>query len=93
MKTSKVLLFFTKVCLRMSLEYCNAYKFHFLKGLFEGNFIETLLIQSKIYSLFWSDNRSELDTPFPIKYFSSICGDLISFDVTLPLSCRCGRFE
>ena len=44
-----------------------------MRSRFEGNFVQTLLIQPKMYSPFRSDNRSELDTPFPIKDFASIC--------------------
>ena len=46
-----------------------------------------------MYLHFWSDNRSELDTPFLIKDFVSICLDLIFFDVILPLFCSCGHLE
>ena len=74
MKTFKVFLFFTKLNSKMSFEYYNANKFHFLRSRFERNFIQ----QQK-------DNRSELDIPFPIKDFVSICQGLISFDVKLPL--------
>ena len=49
------------------------YKFHFMRSLFEENFIQTLLIQPNMYSLFRSDNKSELDTPFHIKEFAFIC--------------------
>ena len=59
-------------------------KFHFMTSHFEGNFIQTLLILPKVYSLFPSDYRGELDTPFPIKSYDSICRDIISFDVILP---------
>ena len=59
-------------------------KFHFMRSHFEGNFIQTLLILPKEYSLFSSDYRGELDTPFPIKSYDSICRDIISFDVILP---------
>ena len=56
----------------------------------EGNFIQTLLIQR--YSLL-EVKTSELNTPFPIKDFISICRDLNFFDVTLPLFCKCCRLE
>ena len=46
-----------------------------------------------MYSTFWSDNRCELDTPFPIKDFVSICQDFNFFDVILPLFCKCDRLE
>ena len=62
-------------------------------SLFEGNFFQTILIQPKMYSLFSSDNKTKLDTPFPIKDFVSIFRDLISFDIILPLFCRCGSLE
>ena len=64
---------------------------HVMRNRFEGDFIQTLLIQSRIYSLSWSDSRSELENPFLIKDFVSICRDLIFFDFILPLFCRCGR--
>ena len=57
------------------------------------NFIQTLLIQPKMYSTLWSDNRRELDTPFPIKNFVSIRKGLNFFDVILPLFCKCDRLE
>ena len=44
---------------RMSFEYYNAYKSDFMKSRFEGNFIETLLIQPKMYSLFSVDNKRD----------------------------------
>ena len=69
----------------------NVIRVHVMRNRFEGNFIQTLLIRSKIYSLFWSDSRSELETPFLIKDFVSICRDLIFFDFILLLFCRCGR--
>ena len=56
-------------------------------------FIQTLLIQLKMYSLFWSDTRSKLDNPFRIKDFVSICQNLIFFKVILPLFYTCGRIE
>ena len=59
---------------------------------FEGNYIQTLLIQPKRYSLF-EVTTSELNTPFPIKDFVSICRDLNFFDVMLPLFCKCCRLE
>ena len=46
-----------------------------------------------MYLHFRSDNRSELDTPFLIKDFVSICLDLIFFDVILSLFCSCGHLE
>ena len=51
------------------------------------------LILPKMYSAFWSDNRSEQDTLFPIEDFVSICHDLNSFDIILPLFYKCGRLE
>ena len=57
----------------------------------EENFIQTLLIQDKIYAL--EVTTSELDTPFPIKYFVSICRDVNFFKAILPLFCNCGRPE
>ena len=51
------------------------------------------LILPKMYSAFWSDNRSEQDTPFPIEDFVSICQDLNFFDIILPLFYKCGRLE
>ena len=52
MKTFKVFLFFTKFYFKMSSEYYNAYKFQFMRSRFEGNFIQTFLIQSEMYSFF-----------------------------------------
>ena len=51
------------------------------------------LIQPKTYSTFWSNNRSELDTHFPIKDFVSTRQDLNFFDIILPLFCRSGGLE
>ena len=39
---------------------------------YEKPFWREYLIQAKMYSAFWSDNRSKLDTPFPIRDFVSI---------------------
>ena len=58
----------------------------------EGNFIQTLLIQYKMYALFEATTR-ELDTLLPIKDFVSICRDLNLFDVILPLFSEGGCFE
>ena len=54
------------------------------------NFINS----AKEVSTFSSDNsfwilQLQLNTPFPIKDFISICRDLNFFDVTLPLFCKC----
>ena len=51
------------------------------------------LIRPKMYPTFWSDNRSKLDTPFPIKDFVSIYQDLNFFDIILPLFYKCDRLE
>ena len=55
--------------------------------------IQTLLIQLKKYSPFWSDNKSELDTTFPIEDLVSICQDLNFFDIILPLFCKYDRLD
>ena len=52
MKNFKVFLFFTKFYFKMLFEYYNAYKFHFMRSRFEGNFIQTFLIQPEMYSFF-----------------------------------------
>ena len=46
-----------------------------------------------MYPPFSTDNRNELDTPFPIKDFVSICQDLNFFEVILRLFCKYGRLE
>ena len=88
-----VFLFFTKLYyLKMSFEYYNAFQFHFMRCLFEGNFIQTLLIQPKMYLftfLKWQQKWARI----LLSYFVSICRDLISFDVILTLFCSCGRLE
>ena len=58
----------------------------------EGNFIQTLLIQHKMYAFFEATTK-DMDTPFPIKDFVSIYRDLNLFDVILPLFSEGGRFE
>ena len=85
--------FFTKLYyLKMSFEYYNAFQFHFVGCLFEGNFIQTLLIQPKMYLftfLKWQQKWARI----LLSYFVSSCRDLISFDVILTLFCSCGRLE
>ena len=39
------IVFFTKLNLKLLFEYDNTYKFQFMRSLFEGNLIQTLLIQ------------------------------------------------
>ena len=62
-KDEKVFLFFSKLCLKISFEYYNAYKFHFMRSLFEGNFIQNFSLRC-INLLFWCDSRSELGYSF-----------------------------
>ena len=51
------------------------------------------LIQPKTFSAFWSDKRSEQDTPFPIEDFLTFCQGLNFFDIILPLFYKSGRLE
>ena len=89
-KLSKYFCFFPKLYLKMS----SSTTMHIAKLVlfYEKPSWRGFLIQPKMYSTFWSDNISELDTPFPIKDFASICQDLNFFDI-LPLFCKCGHLE